>query len=104
MGVEGNFNLATISQSMADANDEIPDKLRATFSAGLTSELGISQAFKIIAAILYSSKGLSVSLNDVYDLSGLDIRGFDKIVINYLEVPINLVYTKGIFQILGGPY
>lgn len=99
------LNLADISFKLDDTDDDdLKTKLLAAPQAGLT----LNAAFGNLAlqpSLLFSQKGAKVTVDE-------SSPGFSNVTtttarLNYLELPVNLVYTTGGtegFQVFAGPY
>jgi len=89
IGVKASLNMATISGDNTDETEMMP-----SYQVGLVTNFNISEAFSIQPGLMLSGKGSKKSLNDV------DTR----LTLNYLEVPINVIYNISDFQVFAGPY
>ncbi|MEI6059759.1 MAG: porin family protein [Bacteroidota bacterium] len=100
IGAKAGFNFANMTSQDDENNyaEELPYKTKAGIQLGTTAAYPFSEKLAFEAGLLYSAKGFS----EIH--SGANV----KYKINYLEVPINAVYSfevKGI-KILAftGPY
>ena len=98
-GVKGGVNLANIAQDYKDASDEEATKMSVLYTFGGVIDFSLSDAMSIQSGLLLSAKGYSVDVKEEYDATG-----FDRYVINYLEIPVSFAYKIKGFQVYAGPY
>ncbi|MCA1744520.1 MAG: PorT family protein, partial [Bacteroidales bacterium] len=98
LGLRGGVNLSNFAGDGAwdDA------KMVTGFHVGLDYEIGVAPDFYFAPGLLFSTKGSKV------EGSGENASGELKTVLNYLEVPLNLVYKpllgEGNLIVAFGPY
>jgi Outer membrane protein beta-barrel domain len=96
-GVKGGLNLANISISPSQTGVE--PKSIISFHAGIVLDAPLSESISIQPNLLFSQKGYKAS----FAISTTSIEG--KATINYLEIPINVVYhATEALSIGAGPY
>jgi hypothetical protein len=96
-GIKGGLNLANVSISPAQTGFE--PKSIISFHAGLVLDASLSESISIQPALLFSQKGYGVSGSS----GGVTIDG--KATLNYLEIPINVLYHATDALTFGaGPY
>jgi hypothetical protein len=96
----------------SDFGDEPPTKYKLGLRAGVLVEIPlIPEKLSLQPSLLYSGKGFSYDmkkeLEDQLRPSGANLdsySGYARVKYNYVEVPLNLVYTLKGFQFLAGPY
>jgi hypothetical protein len=79
-GIRAGVNFQNINGKDAD-DDDLDNKLKTGFHAGVTADIPIAPEFYVQPGILFSLKGAKV--DDAADT---------KINISYLEVPVNFLY------------
>lgn len=93
-GVKAGVNFSNMTVDNSDDNT-----LKTGFHAGAFGRMGISESFSLQPELLYTTKGFTNS----YD--ALIAEGEAKINLNYIELPINLVYHLARdFSFQFGPY
>jgi hypothetical protein len=98
LGLRGGVNFSNL------AGDGVLDdsKMLTGFHVGLDYEIPVAPDFYFAPGLLYSTKG------NKYEASEGDASGEMKRVLNYLEVPLNLVYKpllgEGNLIVAFGPY
>jgi hypothetical protein len=102
IGIKAGINLANM---VFDSEWEESFDLRLGFHGGIVFEVGLTDAIFFGSGIIFSQKGTKFSYTDE-DFDDESYSGFT--LINYLEVPINLLYkadlggAKLVFE--AGPY
>lgn len=93
-GIKAGINLATIT------GDTDADKaLKAGLSLGVFTKLPITDMFAIQPELLYNSKGVKYSYNNIL------AQGESKVKLHYIELPIKLLFeVTDDFDIQFGPY
>jgi len=102
-GVKLGANFANVNQNFANSDDEFGTKIRLAYSFGAIIEYEFSEVISLQSGLQLSSKGYSWDLEDGL-IDGESVDGFDRYLITYLEVPINVVYKISDFRIIVGPY
>lgn len=93
VGIKGGLNLSNLT---GDTNDK---NLLAGFHVGGWLEAPVTEALSIQPELLFSQKGLKQDYN--WDELNVETR----LRLNYLEIPVNLVYhLSKDFSFEGGPY
>ncbi|GAA3955145.1 porin family protein [Hymenobacter algoricola] len=98
------LNLADISQDYKDLNDEPDTKLYLGGQVGLSLHMRFGN-LALQPSVLLSQKG--IKRDDSQTAFGITVKTTGTERLNYLEVPVNLVYTTGGkegFQVFLGPY
>jgi hypothetical protein len=102
------LNMATVATSGPDTRDV---DAKNTFGAqvGVTANVGFGEHFAFQPSVLFAQKGFKTSESGTESFNGVTITysGNTKTAVNYLEVPLNFVYTTGGdqgFQVFAGPY
>jgi hypothetical protein len=83
-GVKGGLNLANVSISPAQTGFNQTSII--AFHAGLVIDANLSESISIQPNLLFSQKGYGISGSS----GGITVDG--KATLNYLEVPINILY------------
>ena len=87
-------NLSTFEQKGGNENFQpYKTKFKLGYQVGLLADYELNTNLSIRSGAYFISKG-----------SAFDVEGNNNIKLNYLEVPINLVYKIIRVQIFGGPY
>ena len=81
IGITGGATFATVTAKFQGIS--MSPKMKAGFTAGIFSDVPLSSNFSFQPALNFVQKGYSIK-DDTYS---------DKININYLEIPLNLVYS-----------
>lgn len=100
-GVKAGLNINNISQNYKDSDLEFDTKMLLAYNIGATVDFGLSDAFSLQTGLMLTSKGFSY---DMEEMSGEEIEGYSRFILNYIEVPINAAYKFNGFQIYAGPY
>jgi hypothetical protein len=112
VGVRGGFNHATTTLDAAiKSQQDYPYSYSAeksaiyAWQAGAVLEIAFGK-FAVQPGLLFSQKGerfvTSMSSSGVAGMSGSDTHSTDRY--NWLELPVNLVYSVRGVQLFGGPY
>ena len=100
-GVKAGLNINNISQNFKESDWEFDTKMRLAYNIGATVDFGLSDAFSLQSGLMLTSKGFSYDLEEEW---GEGTEGYNRVIFNYLEVPINFAYKINDFQIYAGPY
>lgn len=100
-GVKAGLNINNISQNFKESDLESATKMRLAYNIGTTVDFGLSDALSLKSGLMLTSKGFSFDLKEEW---GKGAEGYDRVIFNYLEVPINFAYKINDFQIYAGPY
>jgi hypothetical protein len=97
LGLRGGVNMSNF------AGDDVEDsKMQTGFHIGLDYEIAVAPDFYFAPGLLFSTKGAK------FEESAMGITGEEKFILNYLEVPLNLVYKpllgEGNLIVAFGPY
>lgn len=104
-GVKAGVNLNNIAQNFDDSDLEMETKMRLAYHVGVVADLGISEMFSIQPGVLFSSKGYSVDLEEHLNLpNDAEVEGYNRISLNYVEIPVNAVIRISGLEIFAGPY
>lgn len=101
IGIQAGLNLSTVSQNLASGFEKTSLKISPKFNIGLVMELAATENIAIRPALLFSSKGYSI---DVEEEFGARSDDYARITNNYITVPVNAVFKIGNFEISAGPY
>lgn len=104
LGVEGGANLANISQNYVDQTNEIPTIFRFTGHIGAKVVYGLKEGINIHSGLYISGKGHSTNLAAYFDDPTIDIKGYIRKKITYVEVPLNVSFNVGPVDLVAGPY
>lgn len=97
-GVKAGINAAKIDNEVDNYNPI----WRIAPNFGIIAEQQLSSKFSLRSGLMYSSKGFALDIPTYYNDKGA--KGYDRVMLNYLELPLQLVFHKGRFQVYGGPY
>lgn len=102
------LNMATVTAS-GDNSSEVDPKNIFTPQVGVTLDLNFGGKFSFQPSLLYSQKGFKTEESGTESFGGNTITysGSTTARINYLELPLNFVFTTGGtqgFQVFAGPY
>jgi hypothetical protein len=99
-GLRAGLNVATVAQDFKESDFEETTKMRILYSFGAVMDLSlIPDVVSLQPGLLLSAKGYSVDVKKDYDGTG-----YDRYIINYLEIPVNIAFKMKAFQIYAGPY
>lgn len=102
IGPKVGMNLANCAFNIDDGDD--PDtKFRLSYAVGVVLDYGFTDAVSLQSGLMFSSKGFSYDLEEESG-DGVTYDGYDRSILNYIELPINAVYKIKGFQIFAGPY
>lgn len=94
IGIKGGFNLSTLT---TDGNDD--KNFRPGFHVGVFNKMAITDAFAIQPELLYTTKGVKYAYDNAF------AEGDSKFTLNYIELPLKLVYNlSSDFELQLGPY
>jgi hypothetical protein len=101
-GVKVGVNSTRIGVNYNDSDDEkaYKDALKSKLglTLGLAAEFGFSDALSLQSGLMLANKGYKLEMEE----DGESIKA--KTSVNYLEIPLNLAYNMGGFQVHAGPY
>lgn len=100
-GLKAGLNVNNVSQNFAESDWEFETKMRLAYNIGAIVDFGLSDALSLQSGLMFTSKGFSFDLEEEW---GEGTEGYDRIIFNYLEVPVNFAYKINGFQIYAGPY
>lgn len=90
---------AGVNFSNMTIDDSDDSSLKTGFHAGVFGRMGISEQFSLQPELLYTTKGLTNTYDNVL------AEGEAKFNLNYIEIPVNLVYHLAEdFSFQLGPY
>ena len=101
-------NLANVAISGDNADGAKPKQIGG-FQVGVTADISLTTNLALQPSLLFSQKGFKVEESGSYSANGITATYSDKrtLKINYLELPLNFVYTSGGdhgLQVFAGPY
>ena len=102
-GIKAGLNGNNISQNFKESDWEDDTKMRAGFHLGLTVDYELSEQLSLQSGLLYSSKGYSIDLEADLDPDET-VDGYQRAIVNYLEIPIHFAYKMNDLQLYAGPY
>lgn len=98
-GVKAGPSVTTIIQNFDDSDEEIATLPRILFTLGGVADIGFTDMISLQPGLLLSLKGSAVDVKEEYDATG-----YDRYTIAYLDIPINVAFKFGGFQLYAGPY
>ena len=103
-GVKAGVNANTIFMNYAEEDDEMSTQWLIGYHAGVLADIPLAGPFSIQPGLNYVSKGYRLDLAEIVPAAD-EITGYDRIRLNYLELPVNLaVEPINGFKIYAGPY
>jgi len=102
-GVKAGVNFANVALNYKDSQFEAKTKLKAGFQLGVIATQELSETLDFSTGLIYSQKGASSDLEDGIP-DGASIDGYNRIILNYLEIPLNFELKTGAVRIMAGPY
>lgn len=112
IGIKVGGNLSNIHQDFKDSDEEMPTKMKVGFHVGLTSDIPINEMFSFQPGLLFTTKGYNYDLdelveeddNPVKSTNAVEVDGYMRTSLNYIEIPLNIAFKTGDLQIFAGPY
>lgn len=72
---------------------------------GVRADHKLSERFALRTSLAYMRKGASLDYEGSEDLDGWEyVDGYDRYILNYLHIPVQLAFNSGNFSFLVGPY
>jgi len=102
-GFQGGINLSTVNQNFENSDEEAEYKPRVGYKLGFVVDYSLNDALSFRSGLNLTSKGAAIDLEDGIP-SGVSVDGYDRVVINYLELPLNVAYSLGPVRAVGGFY
>lgn len=102
-GVKAGLNVNNISQNFKDSDGEFGTKMRLAYNIGAITDFGLSDFVSLQTGLSLTSKGYSYDFKEDLE-EDENIDGYDRVILNYLEIPIHIAYKVNNFQIYAGPY
>lgn len=108
-GIRGGMNLNNIRQDFKDGI-EAETQMLFSYHAGVVMNYEFNDAWSLQPSLLYVRKGFSIDLEETLeDFLGnfgevKSVEGYDRVIFNYLEMPVNFAYRFRNFQVYAGPY
>lgn len=114
-GIKVGGNLSNVKQDYKDSDYEIATKMKIGFHIGLTSDIPINEMFSFQPGLLFTTKGYNLDLDELFEdfegdiprsvnADGIEIDGYARTSLNYIEIPLNIAFKANDFQIFAGPY
>lgn len=103
-GIEVGFNVNTFFQNYSDPNDEEPYIHFIRPRAGIVINHPINKVISVQTGAFYSSKGTAYDMETWLNDPSLEVKGYNRIIVDYIEVPMNLTATFANFSVFGGGY
>jgi len=100
-GLKAGPSITTIAQNYDDSDEEEETLPRILFTLGGVADIGFGDMISLQPGLMVSFKGYGV---DVKDESDGDAKGYDRYTIAFLDVPVNVAFKFGKFQVYAGPY
>jgi len=104
IGAKAGVNINNMAFDYANSDFEPETKMGLGFHFGATAEYGISDQIAVQSGLLFTRKGFSFDIEEAWGGEGVDVEGYDRMMVNYLEIPIHAAYKFGGFQVYAGPY
>ncbi len=95
-----NFSNASFAYSVEDLQPET--KMLMGFQLGVIAQIGVGDIIAVQSGLLFSQKGYQYNFEKSTTFS--DATGYNKVILNYLEVPFYGTLTLLGVQIQAGPY
>ena len=103
LGPKVGLNIANCAFIFEDDDDEPETNImRLAYAFGVAADYGFSDAFSLQSGLIFTSKGYSYDLDEISE--EIDYDGYERVIFNYIELPVNAVYKIKGFQIYAGPY
>jgi len=90
---------------MKDPEVDLKQKIRFSFKAGVSAEITLGESISLIPQLNYVNKGGKLKEKQVFELEGIEyeVSVNGRFKLNYLELPVNVVYHTGNLSIGAGP-
>lgn len=102
-GVKGGFNFNNINQNFKDASNEMDTKVLFSYHLGVIADYGIGEELSFQPGLFFIRKGYKLDMEEILQ-NEESFDGYNRVSLNYLEVPVNIAYKIRNFQVYGGPY
>lgn len=104
-GVKAGLNLSKTAQNFKDSDLETKTKLKPGFHIGAAVQMGLGNKLGIITGLTFTQKGHSIDMDEIYkDDPTVSAKGYSRMTINYLELPVSLAIKIKGFRLMAGPY
>jgi hypothetical protein len=103
IGIRAGLNMSNVNQKYENEDDERATKCKSGFQLGIDLEIKLAKSFSLQPGLIFSSKGYAINLEDELFFAS-SVEGYYKVILNYFEIPINLVYRINNFQVYTGPF
>lgn len=103
VGVKAGMNLNDIYKDYTKGKYFVPKKSLG-FHVGATFNYDFNKSLGIKSSLLYTSKGYGINLNKMKGEETKKIKGYNKVIFNYIEMPLNITYKLYNFRFYGGPF
>ena len=110
VGPRVGYSLSSARFTVADYPDYFTTSgsFRSGFEAGVMAQVGFSSHFALQPAVLYAHKSPGYGINSYYQPNNYSYKEEYAMELNYLMVPVNLLYSQGPNgrggQVFLGPY
>ena len=102
-GIQAGLNLATVKQDYPTPEEEEELDFRPAYRFGLTVDYSTKGNLGFQSGLILSSKGYRTDIKAGLE-PGTKAEGYDRMILDYLEVPLNVVWKADRFRFFGGPY
>lgn len=102
-GIKAGLNAGNLNQDFKNSNAEEAMILRIGYHVGATVDLSFSDNLSLQSGMLFTSKGSRVDIADLEEDNETS-EGYDRYVLNYLEVPAVITYKILGLRLYAGPY
>ena len=91
-------------QEIKDYPDEDLN-VQVRYHFGVRADHELSERFTLRTSLAYMRKGASLDYEGSEDQGGWEyVDGYDRFIVNYLHIPVQLAFNSGHFSFLVGPY
>jgi hypothetical protein len=104
IGAKIGWNINSVAFNYAESDSEPETKMVLGFHLGGTAEFGLNDQMAIQSGLLYTRKGFRYDVEELHGGVGIEVEGYDRVMISYIEIPIHFAYKFGDFQVYAGPY
>jgi len=103
IGLKAGLNASNMMYNYEDSDLEPKSNMKLGFHIGAIVDLEVSDEFGIQTGLVFNQKGATMDLEEGLS-SGQSVDGYDRITLNYLEIPILAAVKIESFQVYAGPY
>jgi hypothetical protein len=98
-GLKAGPTISNIIMNYDDSDDEYATLPRLLFTMGGVADIGFNDMISLQPGLMLSFKGFGIDTEEEFDESG-----YARVTVAFLEIPVNVAFKFGKFQVHGGPF